>query len=115
MDTNNTSKMSWLKLDDNWNFKYRIANTKKRYGTVCIPTGCGKSGVAIEDIMWRIKKVFDGECENLYINVSTPIQIPMGNEFFSIQADLLDAILPGVLALGLIMAIYSLLKDRLCI
>lgn len=73
MDTNNTSKMSWLKLDDNWNFKYRIANTKKRYGTVCIPTGCGKSGVAIEDIMWRIKKVFDGECENLYINVSTPI------------------------------------------
>ena len=47
-----------------------------------------------------------------FVKVSTPIQIPMGTEFFSIQANLLDAILPGVLSLGLIMAIYGYLRKK---
>ena len=47
-----------------------------------------------------------------FVRVSTPIKIPMGTEFFSIQVDLLDAILPGILSLGLIMGVYRYLRNK---
>lgn len=50
------NKMQWLidafndgKLEKT--FKFRISDSGKDFGTVCMPTGTGKSGVMIEDIV----------------------------------------------------------------
>ena len=47
-----------------------------------------------------------------FVNVQTPILIPQGQEFFSIQHDLLDPILPGVLSLGTVMGAYLYLRKK---
>ena len=54
------NKMQWLVDAFNSNtldkiFKFRISDGGKDFGTVCMPTGTGKSGVMIEDILRRIK------------------------------------------------------------
>lgn len=54
------NKMQWL-VDAFGNgtlcktFKFRICDGGKNFGTVCMPTGTGKSGVMIEDIVRRVK------------------------------------------------------------
>ena len=51
-------------------YKYRLYETKKHYGHIVIPTGVGKSGVCIEDIIRNIEFYKDGV---LIINLSCPI------------------------------------------
>lgn len=67
----NQSKMDWLakKLMQD-NYKFRIKESNGLYGTVCMPTGTGKSGVVIEDIINRIKT---NRKKCLVINISCPI------------------------------------------
>ncbi|MBQ4227101.1 MAG: DEAD/DEAH box helicase family protein [Clostridia bacterium] len=68
------NKMQWLvdafvndRLDST--FKFRISESKKDYGTICMPTGTGKSGVMIEDILRRIRHACNN---NIIINISCP-------------------------------------------
>lgn len=53
-------------------FKFRLSDSSKRYGTVCMPTGTGKSGVMIENIIRDVKYgVYDIGRVHI-INVSCP-------------------------------------------
>ena len=68
------NKMQWLvdafvnnRLDKT--FKFRISESKQDYGTVCMPTGTGKSGVMIEDILRRVK---ESCARRIIINLSCP-------------------------------------------
>lgn len=69
------NKMQWLveALNDekklNKTFTFKLSDSKKVKGTVCMPTGTGKSGVMIEDIMRSIKNT---KGSKLLINVSCP-------------------------------------------
>lgn len=67
-------KMQWL--IDAYNkgvlgstFKFRLIDGGKDYGTVCMPTGTGKSGVMIEDILNRVGQFRHGM---LVVNLSCP-------------------------------------------
>lgn len=64
-------KMQWM-VDKllSPNYEYRIHNTNKNFGHIVMPTGTGKSGVCIEDIIYRIRNHKDG---TLIINISCPI------------------------------------------
>ncbi len=68
------AKMDWLvkKLNENKNYKYRIAETGQNFGTICMPTGYGKSGVIFEDVVKRIRNWKKGD-KPLIINISSPI------------------------------------------
>ena len=46
-------------------FKFRICYGKKDFGTVCMPTGTGKSGVMIDDILRRVKSPYTTTIVNL--------------------------------------------------
>ena len=64
------NKMQWLVDAFNSNtldktFKFRIIDGGKDFGTVCMPTGTGKSGVMIEDILRRIKSSYSPVIVNL--------------------------------------------------
>ena len=72
MDKQNC-KMSWMidKMEkEKDKYKYRLYETKKHFGHVVIPTGVGKSGICIEDIIKQIELHKDG---TLMINISCPI------------------------------------------
>lgn len=72
MDKQNC-KMSWMidKMEkEKDKYKYRLYETKKHFGHVVIPTGVGKSGICIEDIIKQIELYKDG---TLMINISCPI------------------------------------------
>ena len=64
-------KMQWM-VDKllSPNYEYRIHNTNKNFGHIVMPTGTGKSGVCIEDIIYHIRNHKDG---TLIINISCPI------------------------------------------
>lgn len=68
------AKMDWLvkKLNENKNYKYRIAETGQNFGTICMPTGYGKSSVIFEDVVKRIRDWKKGD-KPLIINISSPI------------------------------------------
>lgn len=68
------AKMDWLveKLNKNKNYKYRIAETEQNFGTICMPTGYGKSGVIFEDIVYQIRNWKKND-KPLIINLSSPI------------------------------------------
>lgn len=68
------AKMDWLveKLNEDKNYKYRIAETGQNFGTICMPTGYGKSGVIFEDVVKRIRDWKKGD-KPLIINISSPI------------------------------------------
>lgn len=64
------NKMQWLIDAFNKNtldktFKFRICYGKKDFGTVCMPTGTGKSGVMIDDILRRVKSPYTTTIVNL--------------------------------------------------
>lgn len=65
------NKMQWL-VDAHKSGKviYEIADTKKLYGTICKPTGVGKSAIVFNDILYNIN---NRKNEKLVINLSTPI------------------------------------------
>lgn len=70
---NQNCKMSWMidKMEKEGDkYKYRLYDTKKHFGHIVIPTGVGKSGVCIEDILKRIDTHKEG---TLIINISCPI------------------------------------------
>lgn len=72
------NKMQWLidafndgKLEKT--FKFRISDSGKDFGTVCMPTGTGKSGVMIEDIVsscldMRGKVIINLSCPTLRLS-----------------------------------------------
>lgn len=65
-------KMNWLAQSINsGNHVFRIQDTGYNFGTICVATGVGKSGVAIEDAIYRILN-HDNKSK-LVINVSCPI------------------------------------------
>lgn len=68
-------------------FKFRISKSGKNYGTICMPTGTGKSGVIIEDIIYRIKN----RCKLVIINVSCPT-LKLSQQITSDLFDTLDGI-----------------------
>ena len=47
-----------------------------------------------------------------FVVVTTPLAIPNADTMMSVQTDILDAILPGMLSLGAIMAVYFYLKKH---
>lgn len=63
--------MSWMvdKMNSE-GYKFRIHNTHKHFGHIVMPTGTGKSGVSIEDIIYDIENYSGG---TLIINISCPI------------------------------------------
>ena len=63
--------MQWL-VDAHKSGKviYEIADTNKLYGTICKPTGVGKSAIVFNDILYNIN---NRKNEKLVINLSTPI------------------------------------------
>lgn len=68
------NKMKWLIDAFNNNtldktFKFRISESGKDFGTICMPTGTGKSGVIIENIIHRI---IYNSYNRLIINISCP-------------------------------------------
>lgn len=66
------SKMNWqIEAYRNGTCEYEIQKTKAHKGTVCIPTGGGKSGVMIRDILWHIDHA--KQDEKLIFNISAPI------------------------------------------
>lgn len=72
MDKKNC-KMSWMldKMEkEKDKYKFRLAETKKHFGHIVIPTGVGKSGVCIEDI---VKQIISHKEGTLIINISCPI------------------------------------------
>lgn len=84
------NKMDWFvekykKSRDNFN--YRIANSRSysNYGTICMPTGTGKSSVMFEDALYEIKNC--PKDKKLILHFSTPI-LKLGqqtiNDFISI-------------------------------
>lgn len=66
--------MDWLvkELNENKNYKYRIAKTGQDFGTICMPTGYGKSSVIFEDVVKRIRDWKKGD-KPLILNISSPI------------------------------------------
>ena len=65
------SKMNWqIEAYRNGTCEYEIQKTKAHKGTICIPTGGGKSGVMIRDILWHIDHA---ENKKLIFNISAPI------------------------------------------
>lgn len=67
-----TNKMQWL-IDDynNGRIKFLINKTGRRFGTIVVPTGGGKTGYAIEDIIWHIINSKPGD--KIIFNISAPI------------------------------------------
>lgn len=67
------NKMQWL-IDAHKAGKavYEIAETGKLYGTVCKPTGVGKSAIIFNDIIYNINRAKESSIK-LIINLSTPI------------------------------------------
>ena len=66
------SKMDWqVKQYMDGTIQYEVHDTGERYGTVCVPTGGGKSGMMIRDMIWHIDHMPNGK--KLVINVSAPI------------------------------------------
>lgn len=53
-------------------FKFRLSDSSKRYGTVCMPTGTGKSGVMIENIIRDVRCGMNDIGRIHVINVSCP-------------------------------------------
>ena len=67
------NKMQWL-IDAHKAGKvvYEIAETGKLYGTICKPTGVGKSAIIFNDIVYNINCAKKNN-NKLIINLSTPI------------------------------------------
>ena len=71
-------KMQWLIDAINSNqtekiFKFRLSDSYLRYGTVCMPTGTGKSGVMIENIVREMQSCLSNSIGRRYvINISCP-------------------------------------------
>ena len=62
INNNNTEKI----------FKFRLSDSYLRYGTVCMPTGTGKSGVMIENIIRDVRCGMNDIGRIHVINVSCP-------------------------------------------
>jgi hypothetical protein len=70
-------KMQWLidAINDNRTektFKFRLSDSDMRHGTVCMPTGTGKSGVMIENILRDTVRGIRNRIIPTVINISCP-------------------------------------------
>ena len=53
--SNIESKMNWqVKQYMDGTINYEVHNTGECFGTICVPTGGGKSGMVIRDMIWHI-------------------------------------------------------------
>lgn len=102
--------MQWLvdainnsKTDKIFNFK--LSQSKRMHGTVCMPTGTGKSGVMIEDIISKIKDAFFIKEEShactsfknntrFIINISCPT-LRLAEQFISDLFEVIDGVIPA--------------------
>lgn len=99
------NKMQWLVDAINRNklketFKFRISDSGKDFGTVCMPTGTGKSGVMIEDIMRRAR----ANGGRLIVNMSCPtlrLAEQLVTDLFETAAGVMGGALPNHFALVL--------------
>ena len=66
------SKMNWqVKQYMDGTINYEVHDTGECFGTICVPTGGGKSGMMIRDMIWHIDHLKRGE--KLIINLSAPM------------------------------------------
>ena len=87
MATKKTNKMSWfIDAYNNGTLDYIIKNTKEDFGTICMPTGTGKSSVVYADVINAIDNNKDGK--KLVFNISCPI-LKLTQQFIN---DLFDVI-----------------------
>ena len=72
---NPTRKMQWFIDKVNTNtLSFDIESTHRNYGTICMPTGTGKSAKIYANIISNIKKhAADGWKKNLVVNLNSPI------------------------------------------
>lgn len=72
MATNN--KMQWFINEyNNDSLTFDIASTKRNYGTICMPTGTGKSGKIYANIIYNINELEkDGWKKKLVVNLNSP-------------------------------------------
>ena len=82
-------KMNWLVNQyTNGEISYEVHDTNEKYGTVCVPTGGGKSGMMIRDMIWHIDHIKSNE--TLVINMSAPMLNLCGqlaDDLFSVIKD----------------------------
>lgn len=73
MATNN--KMQWFINEyNNDSLTFDIASTKRNYGTICMPTGTGKSGKIYANIIYNINQLAaQGWKKHLVVNLNSPI------------------------------------------
>jgi len=72
MEKNIESKMNWQVADyQNGTIQYEVHNTGENFGTICVPTGGGKSGMMIRDMIWHIDHTKRGE--RIVLNLSAPM------------------------------------------
>ena len=87
MATKKTNKMSWfIDAYNKGTLDYIIKNTKEDFGTICMPTGTGKSSVVYADVINDIDNNKDGK--KLVFNISCPI-LKLTQQFIN---DLFDVI-----------------------
>ena len=66
------SKMNWqVKQYMDGTINYEVHNTGECFGTICVPTGGGKSGMVIRDMIWHIDHAKHGE--RMILNLSAPM------------------------------------------
>lgn len=80
--------MDWLiKAIKENKYEYKLSETNQHFGTVCMPTGLGKSGVMIEDTINQIKT----NKKNIIINLSCPI-LKLTQQLINDLLDVMDGL-----------------------
>lgn len=89
--TTSNGKMDWfINQYNNGTLPYHIHNTGMDKGTVCMPTGTGKSGVVYADVVYRINHATG----KIIINISTPI-LKLNQQFIKDLFSVLSVIYKG--------------------
>lgn len=91
MKVTTNNKMSWfIEQYNNGTLPYHIQKSGMDMGTICMPTGTGKSGVVYEDIVYRIDHITG----KIIINISTPI-LKLNQQFVKDLFEVLKEIYRG--------------------
>lgn len=91
MTTNN--KMQWFVNEYNRSsLSFDIASTRRNYGTICMPTGTGKSGKIYANIIYNINELAkDGWKKKLVVNLNSPY-LKLNNQLIRDLEDILVGI-----------------------
>lgn len=94
-------KMQWLIDAINNNrtaglFKFRLGDSQERFGTVCMPTGTGKSGVMIQHIAELVIRYSTFNFKKAVVNVSCPT-LKLSQQLITDLFEVIDGVLENSL------------------